>query len=51
MCSIVFIINDSAYERDWKIRMPKEGGDMCMLQMGMDVKYSETEKNEGRSSA
>ena len=24
MCSTVFIINDSAHERDWKIRMPKK---------------------------
>ena len=31
MCSTVFIINDSAHERDWKIRMPKKGGDMCLL--------------------
>ena len=25
MCSTVFIRNDSAHERDWKIRMPKKG--------------------------
>ena len=31
--------------------MPKKGGDMCLLQMGMDGNDSETEKNEGRSSA
>ena len=47
--STVFIINDSAHERDCKIRMPKKGGDICLLvlQMGMDVKYSETEKMKG----
>ena len=27
-----------------KLECPKKGGDMCLLQMGMDVKYSETEK-------
>ena len=26
-----------------KLECPKKGGDMCLLQMGMDVKYSETE--------
>ena len=31
--------------------MPNKGGDMCLSQMGMDVKDSGRKKDEGRSSA
>ena len=31
-----------------KLECPKKGGDMCLLQMGMDVKYGETEKKMKR---
>ena len=34
MCSTVFIINDSAHERDCKIRMPKKGGDIIEASVG-----------------
>ena len=43
MCSTAFIINVLMKEIG-KLECPKKGGDMCLLQMGMDVKYSETEK-------